>query len=103
MATFLLGMIAMGCAVVALLFLRFWRTTHDRFFLWFSSAFFIEACNRVGFVVRGAHADEDPTYFIVRIVFFVLIIIAIVDKNLASRAALRRQAKPSRPESAPGR
>ena len=33
---FLLGAIAMGCAVASLFFFRFWRNTRDRFFLLFA-------------------------------------------------------------------
>ena len=48
MEAFLLGMISMGFAVAALLFLRFWRSTQDRFFLFFAAAFGVGAddCRR---------------------------------------------------------
>ncbi|MFC5571173.1 DUF5985 family protein [Lysobacter yangpyeongensis] len=85
MQSFLLGMIAMASAVAALLFLRFWRSAHDRLFLWFAGAFLLEALNRTFFVLRGARTEDEPIYFLFRLCFFVLIIIAIVEKNLSSR------------------
>jgi len=38
MNSLLLGAMAMASLVVALCFLRFWRDTHDRFFLLFAIA-----------------------------------------------------------------
>lgn len=85
MQLFLLGMICMGSAVAGLLFLRFWRTSHDRLFLWFASAFFLEAINRAIFASEGARDEATMPYLVARLVFFLLIFIGIVDKNLRSR------------------
>lgn len=85
MQLFLLGMISMGCAVAALLFLRFWRATRDRFFVMFASAFGIEAVNRALFAYNGASNEDDMLYFLTRLASFVLILAAIVDKNTARR------------------
>ena len=41
MQLFLLGMISMGCAVAALLFLRFWRRTREVLFLAFAASFLL--------------------------------------------------------------
>lgn len=90
MQSFLLGMIAMGAAVVALLFLRFWRSGHDRLFLWFAGAFLLEAANRTAYVLRGARTEDETLYVLLRLLFFVLIIAAIVDKNLSSRGGADR-------------
>ena len=46
MTAFLLGAMAMGCAMTALFFLRFYRDTRDRLFLYFGLSFLIEAVNR---------------------------------------------------------
>ena len=71
----------MGCAVVGLVFLRFWRQSLDRLFLLFSLAFFILACD---YAVLGlvSFADEWRIYvFGLRLIAFGLIALAIVDKN----------------------
>lgn len=85
MQLFLLGMIAMGCAVAALLFLRFWRSSRDRLFLYFAIAFGLEAANRAIYALNGARSEEVTLYFSLRLVAFLLILWAIVEKNLARR------------------
>ncbi|WP_202594004.1 DUF5985 family protein [Noviluteimonas dokdonensis] len=78
----MLGMISMGCAVAALLFLRFWRTSRDRFFVFFAAAFAIEAVNRAVFAYIGPGASEYQLgYVLARLVAFALILVAILDKN----------------------
>jgi len=79
---FLLGAIAMGSAVAALLFLRNRRKTRDRLFLYFSASFLLEAANRTLFAWNGAHSEEAMLYYIVRLVAYGLILWAIVEKNL---------------------
>lgn len=86
MQLFLLGMISMGSAVAALLFLRFWRTGRDRLFLWFAAAFALEAANRAVFAWQGAGDEATAPYLVARLVFFLLILAGIADKNLAARA-----------------
>jgi hypothetical protein len=85
MQLFLLGMISMGSAVAALLFLRFWRTTRDRLFLMFAASFGIEALNRALFAFNGARNEDEMLYFLTRLASFALILAAIVDKNRARR------------------
>lgn len=85
MQQFLLGMIAMACAVAALLFLRFWRTSRDRFFLFFSASFALESVNRAMFAWHNAANDFEPRYFVIRLISFLLILAAIVDTNLRRR------------------
>ena len=77
----LIGAIAVTSLVIALFFLRFWKNTRDRFFLFFATSFFIEGGNRA---VLGltTHPDEgQPFFYLVRLLSFALIIAAIVDKN----------------------
>ncbi|GAB6195336.1 DUF5985 family protein [Lysobacter xanthus] len=84
MQLFLLGMISMGSAVAALLFLRFWRTGRDRLFLWFAAAFLLEAVNRAVFAWQGAGDEATTPYLVARLVFFALILGGIVDKNVSA-------------------
>ena len=81
MILFLSGVLTMGYITAALFFLRFWRRSADRLFAWFSAAFFILAVQRV-FVVLTP--DSDLVY-VVRLLAFVMILVAIWDKNRASR------------------
>lgn len=76
----LAGATAMTSLIVAMLFTRFWRQSHDSFFLLFAVAFAIDAAMR--FVLGFSTAGEDqPLYYVPRVVTFGLIIVAIVHKN----------------------
>ena len=77
----LIGGIAVAFFVAGLFFLRFWRVTHDRFFLLFALAFWLEGGHRV-VIYRLAGGDEaSPLYYLPRLVAYGLIIAAIVLKN----------------------
>jgi hypothetical protein len=81
LSTFLSGAISLACGVVALFFIRFWRSTHDPFFIWFALSFALEA------VGRGASAflqlpDANPAFYGLRVIAYGLIIVAIWQKNL---------------------
>lgn len=79
-----LGALTISCVIAAVFFLRYWATTRDRFFLWFTAAFLVFAVNWVliGFRVGG---ENTHVVFIVRLVGFLLIIAAIVGKNAATK------------------
>jgi hypothetical protein len=81
---FLSGAVAMGSLVAALFFLRFWKQTHDRFFLLFSVAFLLDAADRVALGAFGwttLDPEQEPLFYAVRFVSYLVIIAAIVDKN----------------------
>jgi hypothetical protein len=78
---FLSGILAMGYAVASLFFLRFWRRTHDRLFAWFAAAFALLAVQRAVLSL----AEPHEAFYLMRLAAFVLIIIAIADKNRAAR------------------
>ena len=83
MPQFLLGAVAMASLVAAAFFWRFWRQTHDRFFMLFAAAFLLEAINRTTLAAIGSVTEEqEPLFYLVRLFSFVLILVAIVDKNL---------------------
>ena len=84
MSDFLYGTTAMGCVVVALFFVRFWRATGDRFFLFFALGFAAFAVNRVILAALAEDSEGRVGVYIVRLCAFVLILWAVVDKNRAS-------------------
>jgi hypothetical protein len=78
---FIHGAIALACALIGVKFLKFWRSSRDRFFLWFMAAFWVFS---VGWVIRAfaATRSEDVHYvYLPRLLAFLLIIAAILDKN----------------------
>jgi hypothetical protein len=83
MIEFLSGMTTMGFLVAAGFFARFWRKTTDRLFLAFAVAFVLLALNQALAFWLGA-ADERLGYtYLLRVLGFILILAAIIDKNLA--------------------
>lgn len=87
MGDFLLGAVAMACAVAALLFFRYWRGTRDRLFLWFGASFLVEAVNRTHFALSGQASDDMPLYYSIRLLSYGLILWAVLEKNLPRRTA----------------
>jgi hypothetical protein len=84
MIEFLSGAVTLGYLVGAGFFLRFWRRTDDRFFLAFGAAFLLFALNQ--FLAAALVVVSEPTSVIyaLRVLGFILIIAAIVDKNVRS-------------------
>ncbi len=85
MTDFLIGAIAMANLACGLFFLRFWRTTADRFFLLFAVSFFIESGNRVCLSFVDPASEHLPLFYLIRLAAFGLIFWAILDKNRARR------------------
>lgn len=81
----LLGAIAMANLTIGLFFLRFWKKTRDRFFLFFAVAFSLEGLNRVLLGLYSGSNENEPVFYLVRLLSFVLILIAIIDKNRINR------------------
>ena len=79
----LLGAIAMASLIAGLFFLRFWRQTGDRLFLFFAISFLAEGINRWALGLSGDPNEGRPFFYFVRFLSFLLIIIAIVQKNLS--------------------
>jgi len=81
MNLFSLGAIAMAALVAGLFFLRFWRATRDRLFLFFALAFFVEAVSRVGLALSERPSEGDLIFYVIRLLSFLLILVGIVHKN----------------------
>jgi len=77
----LMGAIAVSSAVAGLFFFRFWRSTHDSFFLYFALSFWIEAANRVALSFNSPSSELEPVFYLVRVVAYGLIVVAILQKN----------------------
>jgi hypothetical protein len=81
----LTGAIAMASTVIALFFLRFWRNTRDRFFMYFALSFGVEGAHRVYSALTYQDAEDSPLHYLVRLLAYGLIIWAILEKNLPQR------------------
>lgn len=89
MKELLYGFLITGCFVIGLFFLRSWWRSRDRFFAFFAFAFWTMGLNWMGLFFTSE--DEVRTYFfILRLVAFVLILIAVWDKNREERSGEQR-------------
>ena len=86
MENFLSGAITLACLAAGLFFFRFWWKTRDRFFLFFAASFWLEAVNRSYLVLSGEMHEEFPVYYGIRLISYILILMAIWDKNRAPRS-----------------
>ena len=73
----------MASWVAGLFFLRFWRDTRDRLFLYFAISFLVEGVNRAALGMSADPNEGRPFFYFVRLLSFLLILIAIVQKNLS--------------------
>lgn len=77
------GAIIMGYLISGLFFLRFWKGTDDRLFLIFGLGFWLLALQRLLLALLADQPGPHLFLYLIRLLAFVLIIVAIVDKNRA--------------------
>jgi hypothetical protein len=82
----LLGAVIMGDAIAALFFIRYWRLTGDRFFLFFSASFIAIAVSRVVVDENLPPVGYDPFGYMIRILSYLFIIAGILYKNRGARS-----------------
>ena len=75
----------MASFVAMLFFLRFWRQTRDVFFLFFALAFGIDAVTRTLLGLDEVTGEAEPFFYVARLASFMLIIIAVIQKNRPRR------------------
>jgi len=76
------GALIFGYLLAGLFFLRFWRRTRDTLFVWFAVAFWLMAINQLALAFLDVPRDEMHWIYLIRISAFVVILWAIVWKNL---------------------
>lgn len=79
---FLAGAVTLGYLVASGFFVRFWRKTGERLFLAFGIAFAFLALNQVAATYLEAGDERNVYAYTLRVIGFVLILAAIIDKNL---------------------
>ena len=91
-ADFVSGATMAAALVIALVFFRYWRATRDRLFLGFALGFAVFAASRL--ILAFLEEDDEGRVFVygLRLLAFLLILAAIVDKNrTAARPAVPAQ------------
>jgi hypothetical protein len=80
---FLLGFIAACSLVAGLFFLRFYRSTRDPLFLAFLVFFVVQGCTNAAVLELPQPNIGTPMLFIVRLLSVLVVLAAILWKNLA--------------------
>lgn len=75
------GASIMSDLCIALFFFKFWIEKRDRLFLFFALAFSLLAASSFIVVIIGRTADYAPLAYLIRVLAYLLIIFAIVNKN----------------------
>jgi hypothetical protein len=83
---FISGAITASFLILGLIFLKFWRRTRDEFFVYFAIAFWLIALNQAVFTLSRLGETGRGWFYLLRLAAFVLIIVAIVRKNLRGSA-----------------
>jgi peptidoglycan/LPS O-acetylase OafA/YrhL len=96
MNQFMQGAVVMACVMIGLFFLRFWKRSRDRLFLFFAAAFWLLGINWLA--LSFTRGDEPNTWlYTVRLAAFLVILLGIWDKNrIAKNAAGRGSAEDAR-------
>jgi hypothetical protein len=82
---FLSGAVAFGFAACALFFLRFWRRTREQLFLAFAVAFLLLGAGQTILALANIGTEERGSIYLLRLIAFLLILVAIYRKNRSSR------------------
>ena len=83
----LLGAVVMGDLIASLFFVRFWRITGDRFFLFFAASFIAIAVSRVVVDEGVPPFGHEALGYMIRILSYVFIIAGIIYKNRGARSS----------------
>lgn len=82
---FAAGVMSTSCLVAGVFFLKFWRRTRDSLFLTFACAFWLMTINQAVPSLFGIPDEALGGVYLLRLAAFLLIIWAILRKNLARR------------------
>lgn len=82
---FLSGAVTACFLVASLFFARFWRRTGDRLLLAFAVAFALLGINQALLTFVGNLVEERSPLYLVRLLAFTLIVVAIIRKNATAR------------------
>ena len=81
MIDLLSGILVAGDWVIGLFFLRFFLASRDRLFAMFAAAFWILGLQRLLLSLTRTVFEDQAIFYSLRLLAFVIIIVAIIDKN----------------------
>lgn len=77
----LLGSLVASCAYAAVLFLRFWHRSRDRFHLFMVASMVLLAANWVAVMSIRLSSEAHSEIYLVRLAAFLVILVGIIDRN----------------------
>lgn len=83
---FIAGMQVMVAFIIGVRFLKYWRLSHDPFFVWFAAAFWMFG---TGVMIRAfdiGESEHGHLVFLPRLAGYLMILMAILNKNRQSRS-----------------
>jgi hypothetical protein len=89
LSALLAGGLVVACAIVGLIFLRYWKATRDSFFLYFAFAFWLQGGQWVYSGLTGPENEYLPLAYLLRLAAYGLIVAAIVRKNMETSTSGR--------------
>lgn len=81
MSALISGALIATYLAVGLFFLRFWVTSRERLFAMFAAAFGVLAVQRLALSLTRGTMEDQTVFYLLRLAAFILIIVAIIDKN----------------------
>lgn len=87
MIEMLSGALLFSYFVAGVHFLRFWKKTGDRLFIHFAVAFWLFTLNQIATSVPVVVNETRGYEYLLRVLGFLVIIVAIVEKNFARRSS----------------
>jgi hypothetical protein len=90
---FMSGGIFMGFLVASFFFFRFWRRSKDRFFAIFALAFVVLSFERILVFVGSPEENRNGIIYTIRLLAFLCMAGAIVDKNRGTESILRSKSR----------
>jgi hypothetical protein len=94
---FMSGALTVTYFLAAVFFLRFWRRIRDRLFLAFAIAFALFGLNQALVFLLEVYSETYSILYALRVLGFLAILAAIVDKNLFAAASGKPSAPPDSP------
>jgi predicted permease len=93
MNQFVLGALVMASGVIGLFFLRFWRKTRDRLFVFFAAAFWLLGANWLLLAWVRRDEAQSALLYAIRLMAFGLILVGIWSKNRSQSVQASEQWK----------
>ena len=85
MHEYLWGMLTMATSMVAFFFLRYWRVSGERLFLFLAFAFVSLGASWIALAAIKPSYEHRQVVYLLRLLAFAAIMIGIADKNRRSR------------------